>query len=288
MKNNFKKEQIRVSDNLLNLIKQGNYFDMFVGKKTIQTFDDSDVKNKSLTRLIHLDDVISEKSITELKTLNKRGAGIYMAINETDGQGRKEANVIKVRSVFADLDGSPLEPALKYNPTLIVESSPDRFHCYWLTDDTPLNAFTVMQRNIARILSGDKKVIDLPRVLRVPGFYHKKKKPFLSTIRGGLGTIFSYKSLVEMFPPEVVPKWSGKKYQIEKPINEKDVFRGQYGAVQGERNQHIFRRACGMFKKGKGIDYIQSEVMKEAMACSPPLSEREAILALESAKRYSR
>ena len=119
-------------------------------------------------------------------------------------------------------------------------------------------------------------------------FYHRLTKSFLSTIRGGLGTIFSYKSLVEMFPPEVVPKWSGKKYQIEKPINEKDVFRGQYGAVQGERNQHIFRRACGMFKKGKGIDYIQSEVMKEAMACSPPLSEREAILALESAKRYSR
>jgi hypothetical protein len=288
MKNNFIKEQIRVSQNLLALIKSEKYFDMFVGNKTIQTFDDSDVKNKSLTRIFHYRDIISGKDLLELKKLNERGAGIYMAINETDGKGRCEKNVTKVRAVFADLDGSPLDPALTFNPTLVVESSDGRFHCYWFTDDTPLTAFTAMQKNISRILNGDNKVIDLPRVLRVPGFYHKKKEPFLTSIRGGVGTIFSYKSLVQMFPPEPVKKWSGKKYQTEQPINKSDVFRGQYGTVQGERNQHIFRRACGMFKKGKDMNYIQNEIMKEAMACNPPLPESEAMQALNSARKYTR
>ena len=79
-----------------------------------------------------------------------------------------------------------------------------------------------------------------------------------------------------------------QKYQLEKKVNPEDVFRGQYGAVEGERNQHIFRRACGMFKRGKSLDYVQNEVMKEALACIPPLSEREAMLALKSAERYAR
>jgi hypothetical protein len=42
-----------------------------------------------------------------------------------------------------------------------------------------------------------------------------------------------------------------------------------------------------MFKKGKSLDYIKNEIMKETMACKPPLSEREAMQALNSARKYT-
>lgn len=297
MKHDFRQNPIRVSDVILSdLQKIGSasekelayiFFKMFVGNKTIQTFDDTETKNKNLVRLIHFSDVIPESGYKNLLAMNERGAGIYLTINETDGTGRKEVNIKKVRSVFVDLDGSPLEPALKYNPTLIVESSSGRFHCYWFTDDMPLEAFGPMQKNIARILNGDKKVFDLPRVLRVPGFYHKKGKPFLSTIRGGLGTIIKYKALVDMFPPEVVPKWSAKRYVLEKKTDSNSEFKGLYGTFNGDRNAHVLRRIGGCIKRKKSWDYIISEAFKEGMACTPPLPESEINLILKSARKYT-
>lgn len=43
-----------------------------------------------------------------LKKINQ-GSGVFVAINQTDGNGRKKENVTKVRAFFVDLDGSPLE-----------------------------------------------------------------------------------------------------------------------------------------------------------------------------------
>lgn len=296
MNKNFIINPIRVSDVILSDLQKADsasekelayiFFKMFVGNKTIQTFDDTETKNKNLVRLLHFSDVVPESGYKDLLALNERGAGIYLTINETDGTGRKEVNIKKVRSVFVDLDGSPLEPALKYNPTLIVESSSGRFHCYWLSDDIPLTAFSEMQKNIARILNGDPKVHDLPRVLRVPGFYHNKNKPFLSVIRGGLGTIFSYKGLVELFPPEKKPLWSGKKYILDKKTTDFDDFRGQYGASDGNRNNHLVKRAGGMIKRGKPWSYIENELFKEGLNSSPPMSEQEILSVVKSVKRY--
>src|ERR1035437_3582666 len=103
-----------------------NFFEMFSGKKTIQTFDDKG-KDKTLIRVIHFDNLTASMA-DELAFLNDRGAGIYLCVNETDGKGRKAHNVTRVRAVYADLDGSPLEKAPYYNPSVVVESSVGRFH----------------------------------------------------------------------------------------------------------------------------------------------------------------
>ena len=40
----------------------------------------------------------------ELVDLNRKGAGIFVTVNETDGLGRKNSNIIRVRAVFQDDD----------------------------------------------------------------------------------------------------------------------------------------------------------------------------------------
>lgn len=269
-------------DDIQNL---NNFFKMFPGQQTIQTFSDRDT-NPKMARLVHIENGIDEKTYNALIRLNHQGAGIYFTVNETDGLGRRGENIKRVRAVFADLDGSPLDAVMQYLPSLVVESSPGKFHCYWFVEDIPLAAFTPMQENIARIFNSDPKVKDLPRVLRVPGFWHCKKEPFMVRVHSGSGNMHTYRQLVEMFPPEKKQQWSAKKYQVDNPRSNVIQFTGNYGTLKGNRNNHIFRRVCGMLAAGKGNDYIQAEVMREANSCVPPMPETEAMQILKSAQKY--
>lgn len=123
---------------------------------------------------------------THYRNLEKKqadGCGVYVMVNEGDGKGRKAENVIKVRAVFIDLDGSPKEPAVNLlKPHIVVESSPGRFHLYWIVSDCPLAEFKPLQKAIAAKFDGDISCIDLCRVLRVPGFWHLKKEPYLTRL----------------------------------------------------------------------------------------------------------
>lgn len=154
---------------------------------TFQTFDDSKAgKNRSLARVLHgpLD-----QHIDALSRLNRQGAGIFAMVNRGDGQihdgfstCRSAKSVVAVRALFVDLDGAPVDPVLNASepPDIVVESSPGRWHAYWLTNDCPLGDFTPLQKCIAHKFGGDPAVCDLPRVMRLPGFWHQKAEPFLT------------------------------------------------------------------------------------------------------------
>ncbi len=72
---------------------------------TFQTFDDTPAKRPWLARIMH--GTIGQLA-PALARLNDDGAGIFVMVNEGDGQGRKAENVTRVRAVFADFDGTPL------------------------------------------------------------------------------------------------------------------------------------------------------------------------------------
>ena len=93
-----------------------------------------------------------------LPALNDRGAGIFLMINEGDGLGRSNENVTRVRSYFADFDGAELPTEWKLAPSLLVESSPGKYHAYWLLSDEPTldnSAFNAQQEAIARAVGID-------------------------------------------------------------------------------------------------------------------------------------
>lgn len=148
---------------------------------TFQTFDDSDLKRGHLAKVCHGS---LEEEAARLAAWNAAGAGVFAVINETDGLGRKAANVVRVRAVFADLDGSPIEPVLqcRLRPHIVVESSPGRFHAYWRVTGMPLEQFALVQKALAARFGGDPSVHDISRVMRLPGFWHQKGAPSMSRI----------------------------------------------------------------------------------------------------------
>ena len=149
---------------------------------TFQTFDDnSERKDPKLVKVLH--GTLAEHA-AKLQRLNDKGAGIFVTANETDGKGRKADNVVRIRTLFVDLDGSPLDPVLASQPPphVVSETSPGRWHCYWRITNLPLEQFRDMQKALAARFGGDPSVHDLPRVMRLPGFVHRKGEPFASHI----------------------------------------------------------------------------------------------------------
>lgn len=132
-----------------------------------------------------------EQYLNRLAAYNMLGGGVFLMVNRGDGivrEGAKTcrtiANVQSVRAVFVDLDGSPLDPVLAHPkpPHAVIESSPGKWHCYWKINDCHLNNFTRVQLALAKQFDGDPAVKDLPRVMRMPGFWHQKSTPFRSRI----------------------------------------------------------------------------------------------------------
>jgi hypothetical protein len=166
---------MNAAQRFFDLLGQGENF-------TALTFDDdSKRKDKRLVKVFHGK---LKQHAKEIARLNAAGAGVFATINQTDGKGRATANITRVRALFVDLDGAPIEPVMAHviPPSIVIESSPGRYHAYWLTDDCALDKFKLAQQRLIKQFNGDPSVCDLPRVMRVPGFTHQKAEPFQTRI----------------------------------------------------------------------------------------------------------
>lgn len=156
------------------------------GNRTFQTFDDNKERAAENKKNLGYDPFAKifqgplEKHLPALAKLQQEQAGVFFMMNEGDGKGRSGANVLRVRAHVLDLDGAPLEPAVKSElpPHIVVESSPKKWHAYWLIEDCPLGEFKARQHALAARFKGDMAICDLPRVMRLPGFWHQKDTPF--------------------------------------------------------------------------------------------------------------
>lgn len=159
------------------------------GVFTFQTFcDRKDRPDRRLNRVFQ--GTLAQHCIT-LAKLNNSDAGVFVMVNEGDGvvhpgcrTCRTNANVVRVRSLFIDLDGAPLDPvlALPEQPSMVVESSSGRWHAYWHEVPCPTNDFAAAQVSLAKQFNSDLSVKDLARVMRLPGFWHQKGDPFQTRI----------------------------------------------------------------------------------------------------------
>ena len=171
---------------------------------TFQTFDDVEVwsdekkknikrQNKDLVRVYH--GTFNEHK-QKLASINKRGGGVFVTINETDLKGSKKENILKIRAVFVDLDGSPIQPILDLpedlQPHIIIESSPNKWHAYWLVDNCSLELFPHVQCALAAKFNGDIAVNNINRVMRLAGFSHNKGESFITRINTMQDSLYPY------------------------------------------------------------------------------------------------
>jgi hypothetical protein len=141
---------------------------------TFQTFDDSPAGRMKLAHILH---GTLPQHQDQLLCLNQQGAGVYVMVNKGDGKGRSAGNVTGVRAVFVDFDGAKLPSRWDLEPHILVESSPGRYHAYFKVQELPMKEFKPIQKALASHYQGDTSVCDLPRVMRLPGFYHCKREP---------------------------------------------------------------------------------------------------------------
>jgi hypothetical protein len=253
----------------------------FSGRHTFQTFDDDkDRKNMKLAR------VLFKKNFL-LDDLNDTGAGVFFTVNECDGKGRTAANVTRVRAVFVDLDGAPVEPVLPFNPHVVVESSPGKYHAYWLVDDFPMEAFRAMQENLADKFDGDTAVKDLPRVMRMPGYTHHKGEPFVTrVILQSYHAPLSYADTIGIFPPKKVKKFSAKRFQAVDTSGDSE-WNGEWGTSEGNRN-HGLASFCGwMIKRNYSHSRYEQDAHRWGRSCNPPMSDGEISGVARSIGRYA-
>ena len=245
---------------------------------TFQTFGERS-KSTKLNRIFH---GTLEQHGEQLAKLNRAGAGIFWMVNPGDGKGRAAKNVTGVRALFVDLDGAPLEPVLAagLSPHAVIESSSGRWHAYWLTDTCPPARFKPLQQALAQRFGGDGVICDLPRVMRLPGFWHAKATPFRSHIVSiearQAYPLTEIISLLHLSPVKAARPAPASPSQCANTFQE------------GQRNAGLAQLAGSMRRKGMGREAIEAGLLAENRTrCSPPLPEPEVCAIAASVARYA-
>lgn len=256
----------------------------FGQEHSFQTFCDKG-KNKALIKQVH---GTLEEHFKTLAQLNLKGAGVFFTVNETDLKGRTTEHIKKVRALFIDLDGSPLPnfKELKLFPNIIVKSSEGKYHCYWLVKDCPLESFSLYQQALATRFNSDPKVKDLPRVMRVAGFYHNKQ--WSQPVR-----------VEQMFGDDPCSIQDLKKYyDLKKPeVKEFDyspsLYKGQYtgtlryGTDEGDRHGQLVKILIAIRMRGESYEYLKNEGLEFGKNCKPQEDPKEIMFQVNDIwKRY--
>lgn len=209
-----------------------------------------------------------------LTSQNQAGGGVYFVVNETDGTGRKLDNIVNIRAVFVDLDGAPVQPVMDAatKPHVIIESSPGRFQAFWKTrrDEIKLNEFIPIQKALTVKFNSDDNVNTIERVMRVPGFWHLKKEPFMSRIvTVNSGPLYTKSQIVEGLGLDV-------HWEEEKPLaNSVEVDDG-VTFPKGQRNRSLVTMSARLRNALYSGEELFAELMKvNRKRCVPPLGEKD-------------
>lgn len=121
----------------------------------------------------------------ELVALNDKGFGVAVTINEVKGQRRRSEDVVRIRAVWHEDDIGTDTKVFPLPVSLTVQTSPGRYHHYWLIDgDWPADEsgqsdFEAVMNTMVRKFGCDKNATDIARALRLPGTCHRKGKAHL-------------------------------------------------------------------------------------------------------------
>jgi hypothetical protein len=248
-----------------------------------------------------------------LVALNEQGHGVFVMINEGDGKGRKEANVVAARSVFIDDDGKGPAPVVfdkgkppfdKLAPNITVQSKAGQHHYWLLSPGEALDTFTPMQVALAKHFGTDKSVKDIPRVMRVPGFLHQKDRqaPILVRVVQTANGSHKMDQLRDAYGLTVVGKdesapATATKTQVaveddrSTRINRARAYVAKVpGAVQGDHgDEATFKLCCSV---ARGFDLTEDEALSVLTpwnaSCQPPWSEDELRKKIQSALAHGK
>jgi len=142
-----------------------------------------------------------------LKSWNKEGYGVYFTVNKVKpGSKRTEEQIVEARAVWIEDDGEkhgPTDPSkFPIPPSLVISSSPGKFHYYWFTNTKNLEEWQQVIDKMAEDYNGDPGGTLKTQVLRIPGYVNTKyNNNSLVSIENGNFRVYGWNKIKEAFPP---------------------------------------------------------------------------------------
>lgn len=160
----------------------------------------------------------------------KNKCGSFFCVNNLNRgldptKQRSKEMWINSRAVWCDDDKE--SPHVRFDfpikPNLVVNTSPGKYHYYWLTHTDNKEEWLAVMNALPEITNTDEAVKDLPRIMRLPGFHHNKREPYLVKFFIANPDPYTWEEIVAAFPPNY--DHAGKletrnSYQEENAINQ--------------------------------------------------------------------
>jgi hypothetical protein len=246
----------------------------------------------------------------KIDRLNRAGAGIFFSVNETNEQGRKKSDIVRLRAWFVDCDGIPEDPAkralcyrfaaLAHPPSAVVETR-NGLHAYWYAavgEPVSQQRYQMVARGLALSLGGDVAVTHIASVARLPNTLHQKGEAFaVRVVYEDPRRTYSSQTLLDAYPLPASPPASPPQ-QVTSPQLTPSTGHTPYGAAVlrnaanavrsaaiGQRNQTLNRRAfvVAQFSAGAEISEQEAQTELQNAALAVGLSEVEVEATLKSA-----
>ena len=145
----------------------------------------------ALQRIAAAERVAAPEFQAWLRHMNAQKHEVYVSMNTLkEGAGRRtKEDVGRIRHVYLDFDDNgtaAVEALLKREdlpePNYVISSSPDKWQVIWKIEGCSKHEAEGIERGLVSDTGADPAVIDVARVLRLPGFYnHKYGHPHLVT-----------------------------------------------------------------------------------------------------------
>jgi hypothetical protein len=233
--------------------------------------------------------------VDELHRLNDLGAGIFVAVNQTDLLGRKAKNVVALRAGFADNDSGTVL-GLAADASFWTRTARGDNPFWRLRPGELVTRFRELQVRIAAFYRTDPSVKDAARVMRVPGFIHRKAEPILVGFLPGSGREWTIDELLDAHPAEVVeqPTLRGSRdVDARRSATSVRVLGGREGALAeivrqkaterpwavGSRHNSAVETATHARKLGLGISITREIVADLLVSAGKTDSEAGEIVA---------
>lgn len=255
----------------VNVFPALDYIEALAGDKAspvcFQTFSDNG-KNSSLVDCFHES---LEKALPRLEKLNKKGAGVFVTVNELPpSKKRRSENITKLRALFIDQDGlCEIPTEWKIKPSVIVKRDSTHWHAYWLlVEGENLDQFKPAQKALARYYKSDPAVNDLARVMRVPGFLHNKKNPVkVDLLYADKDLKYSIKEILEAHGLSIDESCTHRFLKEEYSIDDFKSWASKKATTEGERHKtatNIAIEGCGRKLEKKIVLETVGEYLKRS------------------------
>jgi DNA primase RepB-like protein len=169
-----------------NLTTQSYVLENFAAKDRIALLALQRTTKEVIQRITTAETLSSPDFQAWLSYLNSQKHDLYLSMNtlKPGSRGRTKEDVDCIRHIFLDFDQNgdrAVEKLLARNdlpvPNYLVSTSPNKWQVIWKVDGFGKATAEELEKGLVRSTGADPCVVDVSRVLRLPGFYNHKCRP---------------------------------------------------------------------------------------------------------------